>query len=48
MLFASVAPDVKTISRALAPTSRATLSRALSTAASVSQPYECVFECGLP
>ena len=47
-LLASVAPEVKTISFGCAPISAATRWRAASTAASASQPYTWVRECGLP
>jgi len=47
MLFASVAPDVKITSRAAAPTSSATCSRARSSAARAAAPSACVLD-GLP
>ena len=47
MLFASVAPEVKTISRASAPTSAATSARAASTASSAARPIACSTLCGL-
>ena len=48
MLFDLVAPDVKMISLASAPMSKATLARDSSTTSADSQPYACVRECGLP
>ena len=45
--FASVPPDVKTISSACAPTRRATSARASSTAARAARPDACVLD-GLP
>ncbi len=44
----SVAPLVKTSSRAVAPTSRATSARAPSTASSARQPKAWLFEAALP
>jgi len=45
--FASVPPDVNTISSASAPTSRATSARAFSTAARAARPGACVLD-GFP
>ncbi len=47
-LFASVAPEVRMISRGSAPISAATSARAASTAASASRPSACSALCGLP
>ncbi len=46
-LFDSVAPEVKTISRASAPMARATCSRARSTASAASQPNRCETLAGI-
>ena len=48
MLLLSVAPEVKMISRGLAPIREATCSRARSTPASASQPYVWVREWAFP
>jgi hypothetical protein len=48
MLLLSVAPEVKTISRASAPIRAATWPRAVSTASSAKRPMACSAECGLP
>ena len=47
-LFDSVAPEVKTISRACAPRAAATCSRARSTASLASQPKRCEMLAALP
>ena len=47
-LFASVAPEVKTISRGSAPIRCATCARARSTASAASQPKRCEPLAGLP
>ena len=47
MLLASVAPDVNSTSRAAAPTSSATCSRARSSTARAAAPSACVLD-GLP
>jgi hypothetical protein len=47
-LFDSVAPLVKTISRAVAPRSAATSRRACSTASCAFHPHWCIDEAGLP
>jgi hypothetical protein len=47
-LFDSVAPLVKTISRAVAPISEATSRRACSTPSWAFQPHWCMDEAGLP
>ena len=47
MLFASVAPEVKTISRGSAPIRAAMWARASSTAASAARPMACSALCGL-
>ncbi len=48
MLLLSVAPLVKMISLGSAPIRLAMYSLACSTACSLSQPYACVLEWGLP
>ena len=47
-MLASVAPDVKMISRGVAPISAATFARAASTRSDAARPGPCVADAGLP